>query len=104
MASVSHWEREVIAERTTQALQELKAQGNTTGAANYGYMVDENGYLTENPLEQEVLAMVREVREREQASWALIAFNLDRKGKKNRTGDRFSRHGICQMVQKAGIE
>ena len=48
--------------------------------------------------------MVREVREREQASWALIAFNLDRKGKKNRTGDRFSRHGICQMVQKAGIE
>ena len=105
MASVSQWEREIIAERTSQAIQELKAQDKYTGGrADYGYTVDEDGSLIENPLEQEVLALVREKRDREKASWAMIARFLDSQGKKTRTGGKFSRQGIYQMAQKAGIE
>ena len=35
LASVSQWEREVIVERTKDALQELKAQGRKLGRSGY---------------------------------------------------------------------
>jgi site-specific DNA recombinase len=36
LASVSQWEREVIGERTRDALQELKSQGKRLGRSGYG--------------------------------------------------------------------
>ena len=49
LASVSQWEREVIGERTKDALQELKAQGKKLGRSGYddqemiGYLKTEYG-------------------------------------------------------------
>ncbi len=50
-------ERELIAERTAQALAELRDQGRVYGATPYGYQpVD--GYLLEKPEEQEILEQI----------------------------------------------
>ena len=50
-------ERELVAERTAQALAELRNQGRVYGAVPFGYdAVD--GYLVEKPAEQEVLEQI----------------------------------------------
>ena len=54
-------ERELIAERTAQALAELRDQGRIYGAVPFGYdAVD--GYLVEKPDEQEVLKQIMALR------------------------------------------
>ncbi len=45
LVSVSQWEREVIGERTSQALQHKKAQGEHIGGVGFGYQVSD-GKLT----------------------------------------------------------
>ena len=54
-------ERELIAERTAQALAELRDQGRVYGAVPFGYdAVD--GYLVEKPEEQAVLEQIVDLR------------------------------------------
>ena len=48
MDSVSQRDREVIGERTSAILQDLKAQGKSTGNPNYGFEAGEDGKLIEN--------------------------------------------------------
>ena len=64
MDSVSQWDREVIGERTSAILQDLKAQGKSTGNPNYGFEAGEDGKLIENEQEQAVLQRVAELRAR----------------------------------------
>ena len=59
MDSVSQWDREVIGERTSAILQDLKAQGKSTGNPNYGFEAGEDGKLIENEQEQAVPAARR---------------------------------------------
>ena len=51
MATVSQWEREVIGERTSAALQHKIAQGQHIGAAALGYRVSA-GKLEKEAVEQ----------------------------------------------------
>ena len=55
-------ERALIAERTTEALSELRAQGRAWNHAPFGWRVV-GGRLEADPDEQETLARVRELRE-----------------------------------------
>ena len=103
MASVSQWERQVIAERTRAALQELRAQGRSTGIPRFGYTVDKNGHTLEDAEEQQILARVTELRQ-EGDSWQAVARTLTGQGIRTRTGGAFSRQGIRQIAKKAGIE
>ena len=103
MGSVSQWEREVIAERTSAALQELRAQGRSTGIPRFGYTVDKNGHTLEDAEEQQILARVTELRQ-EGDSWQAVARTLTGQGIRTRTGGAFSRQGIRQIAKKAGIE
>jgi site-specific DNA recombinase len=54
-------ERALIAERTTEALSELRAQGRAWNHAPFGWNTVE-GRLQVNPIEQETLARIRELR------------------------------------------
>ena len=103
MASVSQWEREVISERTSAALQELRLQGRSTGKPRFGFSADSDGYLIEDASEQSVLARVTEMRQAGN-SWQAVARSLTGQGIRTRNGGAFSQQGIRQIAKKAGIE
>lgn len=103
MAVVSQWEREVIAERTSAAMQELKAQGKSTGKPLYGFAADpETGDLVENPREQAIITAIREQRAAGE-TWQAVADYVNRTGGRTRTGRAFSRQGIRHIAKGAGL-
>ncbi len=64
LASVSHWEREAIAERTATAMQHKARQGEYTGGqAPFGRRVGADGARLEpHPQEEEARAVARQLR------------------------------------------
>lgn len=58
MATISQWEREVIAERTRDGMAVKKAAGHRLGRPRYGFTV-ENGAIVEVAEEQATIARVR---------------------------------------------
>lgn len=102
MASVSQWEREVIAERTSAALQELRAQGKTTGNPPYGYTAKETGELVENPEEQATLAAIAQQRA-EGKAWQAVSDHLNKAGHRTRTGRAWTRQGLHHIAKRAGL-
>ena len=103
MDSVSQWDRQVIGERTSAILQDLKAQGKSTGNPNYGFEAGENGKLIENEQEQAVLQRVAELRA-QRKSWARVANTLTDAGIRTRRGTAFSRQGLSKIAKRAGIK
>ena len=103
MDSVSQWDREVIGERTSAILQDLKAQGKSTGNPNYGFEAGEDGKLIENEQEQAVLQRVAGLRAQGK-SWARVAGALTDAGVRTRRGTVFSRQGLSKIAKRAGIK
>ena len=102
MASVSQWEREVIAERTTAALQEKRRRGEATGGvAPFGFDFV-NGRKVPRADEQEILQEIKQLRA-DGKSWQAVAAALTQTGRRTRTGGTFSRQGIHQIARKAGL-
>jgi len=64
LGAVSQWEREVVAERTSEAMQGMRTRGIYTGGrVRYGFKVSADGRtLEEDAGEQRVLELVRELR------------------------------------------
>ena len=95
MAVVSQWEREVIGERTSAALQELKRQGRATGPterAPYGFTYVD-GMRVAHAVEQATLARIAALRI-EGLSFAKVAEALNGSGVRTRTGGLWSRSGV----------
>ncbi len=103
MDSVSQWDREVIGERTSAILQDLKAQGKSTGNPNYGFEAGEDGKLIENEQEQAVLQRVAKLRA-QRKSWARVTSALTDAGIRTRRGTAFSRQGLSKIAKRAGIK
>ena len=101
MASVSQWERKVIAERTSAAMQELRAQGKSTGTPQFGYDFVE-GERVENPAEQAILSEIAAMREQGE-TWQAVADSLTADGHRTRRDGEFSRQGVHQIAKKHGI-
>lgn len=83
LTTVSQWEREAAAERTAAVMRFLKDQGKFCGGfPPYGFRVDEDGNLIENPDEQAIITQARALRSTG-LSLRVIAAMLppDRKGK-----------------------
>lgn len=100
MASVSQWEREVIAERTVDALAHKKAKGERVGTIRFGYRLADDGlHLEENPQEQEIISRVQELRA---AGYTLreIAAELNRQGFTTRRGSAWQ-HVYVMNIMKA---
>lgn len=75
LTSVAQWEREVITERISSAMQHMKAQGKRTGYIPFGKRLCEEGvYLLDHEEELEVIDLIRSKRTqglslRRLASW-----------------------------------
>lgn len=97
LMSVSQWEREVIGERTSDAMRHMQSQGQYIGGrAPYGYaLVD--GDLVPDELEQQVIEQARELRAGG-LSLAKVAAELDKRGFKARNAKRFVSQQIKRMV------
>lgn len=103
IASVSQWEREVIAERTKAALKYKKDRGDRLGAPKFGWRVETSlvdgqpfKTLVEVPEEQAVLSQVKSLH-REGRSQRAIASELATRGVKGRKGF-FSQTQIHRML------
>ena len=90
LGAVAQWEREATAERTSAALQVLKAQGRATGGvAPYGFQFI-HGRREWHQGEQETLAAIIEHR-RASLSWAKVADKLNATEHRTRTGGQWTR-------------
>lgn len=99
LASVSQWEREVIAERTSDALQHKAAAGEFTGGlVPYGFRLGADGARLEpEPAEQLVIARARELRAGK-LSLRAVARHLKQAGHRSRTGGDFAAAMVARMV------
>ena len=97
LASVSQWERQVIGERTSAAMQHMKAQGLYTGGKPpYGFTLI-NGELIEHAGEQAVLVLVRKYKAKG-LSLRKIAAVLSEAGLKSRANKAFNSGSISRMT------
>ena len=97
LASVSQWEREVIGERTSAAMQHMRSQNKYTGGkVPYGYdLVD--GSLVENKTEQSVINLVAQYKSKG-LSFRRIARVLSESGYRSRTGKALSAMSISRIA------
>lgn len=101
MASLAELERKTIAERTRAAMQHMRSQGLYTGGnAPYGFAVDSEGILVENPEEMAVVQKVRELKANG-VSFRKIIGTLDALDIKTRKGTSFQIAQIQKMVKAA---
>jgi site-specific DNA recombinase len=101
LAAMNEFEREQLAERTSQAMQHMKAQGRRVGSIPHGYKLAEDGqHIEPDSKEQEVLHLVAELR---QQGWTLqaISAELAKRGAFNRAGRPFNAKSIRSMVLAA---
>ena len=102
LGAISQWERKIIAERTSAALQEKRDQGRATGGIPpFGYdFVD--GERVENPEEQAVLEQIESMKEAGR-TWQAITDALTENGYTTRRGGKLTRQGIFRIAKKNGI-
>lgn len=97
-AAVAQWEREAIAERTSEALQAKKKRGERTGNVPYGYRAVA-GKLVENELEQATIAVIRSLR-RQDKSLQQIASELNATGYKTRKGGEWKLQYVDAILRR----
>ena len=95
LSSVSQWEREAAAERTTAVMQHLKATGKFTGGfPPFGFYVDDDGSLVEHVEEQAIITLSRQYN-RAGASLRNIGRQI---GNNPRTGKPFDAKQVQRML------
>lgn len=88
LASVSQWEREVIGERTKEAMRYLKEQKQAYSRPVYGFDCSTQGELIENHTETKVIARMGELKRRG-LSYLRIAEHLNEQGIPTKRGGRW---------------
>lgn len=84
LTSVAQWEREVISERISTAMQHMKTQGKRVGYVPFGKQLGEDGvFLKPHQPEQEVLELIASLRD-EGLSLRKIAAHLNEREILNR--------------------
>ena len=98
LGAVGQWEREAIAERTSDALQEKRRQGRRhCNVSPYGYRWS-GGRRVADAGEQRTLATIASCRAAG-LSWARVAAALNGAGFRTRTGGQWTRQGAHQVQQ-----
>jgi len=101
MGSVAQWEREVIAERTREALASKKAKGQRVGTVPFGYQLAEDGSgLEPNKAEQRTLGAMKRLRA-EGHSLRAIATKLNSKGHRTRRGSAWRHEYVANLLRSA---
>lgn len=101
LASVSQWEREIIAERTRDVMRHKQKQGEYIGGhIPYGFDVS-NGELVANLLEQQVIRQAQALYANG-LSLRKVSAVLDQRGFQSRTGSMFHPGQIQRMIAMGG--
>jgi DNA invertase Pin-like site-specific DNA recombinase len=100
LGSVSEWERDVVSERTSAAMQHKRACGEHTGGdPPFGYRVADDGLRIEPvAAEQLVIANARRLRA-SGLSLRAVARELDGMGHRSRVGRPFSSVQVRRMLR-----
>jgi DNA invertase Pin-like site-specific DNA recombinase len=100
MAGAAELERNMIAERTSAAMQHMRSQGQLVGAVPYGYVLAEDGvHVLPCDAEQHVIELVRALRAAGE-SLRGIAAELERQGMLSRAGKPFVPQAISNMLEQ----
>ena len=98
---VAQWEREIIGERTRDALQHKIAHGERCGTVRFGYDLAADGInLIPNPLEQEALRLIHELRSAGE-SLRNIAAELNRRNIPTKQGKAWIHTTIKGLLARA---
>jgi site-specific DNA recombinase len=103
LASVSQWEREVIGERTRDAMAFLKAKKRVYSRPVFGYSFsfddDNDGQLIEDEQEQRVIAAIQQLR-REGLSYRAIVKKLNANNIPTKRGGRWQMNTVRQIFMR----
>lgn len=95
------YERLIIKSRTSAALQAKKSKGQRVGHIPFGHKLAEDGiHLEIEPLEQEILQQLRELRGKG-LSYREIANEMNRRKAFNRGDKHWSHVSIYNLIQRA---
>jgi DNA invertase Pin-like site-specific DNA recombinase len=98
MTAVSQWEREAIGERTRDAMQHKKSNGERVGNIAYGFRLGANGLQLEpDPQEQTVLAAIRDLRAG-RCTLRGIAAELNARGWRTRRASAWRLEHVARIV------
>ena len=98
MVLYSEFEREMISERTQRIMDDLQAQGKSTGNPPRGYGVDHHGYLVPDAKERHILEIAEAMRN-EGLTYAEIADRLTDMGYVTRRGTQWSRQAAFKAIK-----
>ena len=105
LAALGQFERDLTSERTSAALQHMKAQGLRVGQVPYGWQVsvDDATRLQPRDDEQATIARVRGLRA-EGLSLRAVAARLTAEGVATRTGGAWQAQQIANLEQAPAVE
>ena len=101
LVSVAQWEREAIGERTAAALKAKRRRGEKTGGdVPFGYESDSaTGRLTEDPQEQIVIRLVKDLRE-QGFGYKTIAKTLNKAGYRTKKEKPWCQVTVQRIVKR----
>jgi site-specific DNA recombinase len=97
LGSVAQWERDIISERTRDALAHKKEQRQIYSPLPLGFEAGEDGRLVENEKELEVVSKIRALRE-DGLSYQKIVDRLNNTGVPTKNGGRWSKSVVYGIV------
>jgi DNA invertase Pin-like site-specific DNA recombinase len=101
MVSVSQWEREAIGERTRDAMQHKRANGERVGTVPFGYRIGADGlHLEADPAEQGILFRLHELKAAGYST-RKIAAELNRQGLTTRRGTAWRFQYVAEALRAA---
>jgi DNA invertase Pin-like site-specific DNA recombinase len=101
MVSVSQWEREAIGERTRDAMQHKRANGQRVGTVPFGYRITGDGRtLEQEPAEQDILTRIHELKVAGHTTRE-IAAELNRQGYATRRGTAWRFEYVARALRMA---
>ncbi len=100
LAVLAEFERDQISERTTTAMKFKAARGERVGKVPFGFDLDSDGVtLVKNSMEQEVIQIIRELREKNR-SLRDIATELNQRQVPTKEGKPWTHSTIQRIVNR----
>jgi DNA invertase Pin-like site-specific DNA recombinase len=103
MTAVSQWEREAIGERTRDAMNHKRSNGERVGNIAYGFRLSaDSPKLEPDPQEQAVLTAIRDLRAR-RFTLRGIAASLNRQGHRTRRASEWRLESVARVIRRESV-
>ena len=103
MTAVSQWEREAIGERTRDAMNHKRTNGERVGNIRFGYRLGvDYKHIEPDPAEQVVLREIRQLRQSGQ-SMRRIATALNKRALRTRRGSAWRLEHVARILKQGAV-